>query len=196
MPEINENFRMIERTDSLSPKHLKQQELITSLQAPKEFRVTTPEYYHIGLVGVPKNFDNEDLRKLCGEIHVVNSNLNIDTLTGECRGATLSLRYCDKKVFEAFQLKLLRKGISMSKNERKTIDKSKYWELTNVPLKEFRQSHTPNPEYTAKNAKISEQLSSVFGKPRKYTPVRMERDKSFQTQLQWKKTRNSRKEVI
>lgn len=94
-----------------------------------------------------------------------------------------------------FEIKLLNEGITLKPGARTDVPKSKYWQVSNVPLKEFRQGRTPNPDINARHAKINEQLSNVFGKPRKFTPVRIERDLAYQSQMQWKKTRNAKRDA-
>ena len=177
---------------TFSPKKMKMDELRSSYQYFGEYKDTNPDIYDVKLSDLPKDYNIIEMKKLCEGMHVISSNLEFDALTGECKGeGKLSLRCHDQQTFTAFEENVLKKGLKIEKNIKKAIPKSYYWEISNVPLKEFRVSRTPNPDYSAYKAKINEQLSSVFGTTRKFTPVRQERDKSFQAQLQWKKTKNS-----
>lgn len=169
----------------------------SSSQLRQEYSEKTPEILDIKLTGLPTSFTARDIRSLCEGLHVVNSTIDSDTLTGACKGvASLSLRFTDQKVYKLFQLKALSQGIEIAKKENKPVLKSNYWQISNVPLQEFRNSRTPNPDVDARAAKVNEQISSVFGKPRRFTPVRQGRDKSFQAQMQWKRTKNPKKEIM
>ena len=180
-----------------SPKLRKFAELNSSLQEPQDYNIADPEIVNIKLKNLSKNFEKNDFKQLCEGFHIVNSDIETDTLTGLCKGsASLSLRVTDPKVYQNFEVKMLSEGLEIEKTQKKTVQRSKYWEITNVPFKEFRASQTPNPVVDPWVAKVNEQLSSVFGKPRKFTPVRQQRDKSFHAQMQWKNTISSKKQLF
>lgn len=182
---------------TFSPKKIKVNELRASMQTPQEYSNTSPTILNLQLSGLGKDCSNLDIRQLCEGFHIISPELENDTLTGQCKGkASLSLRCNDSKAYKDFQIKMLSKGIQIEKKENTQVLKSNYWQISNVPLKEFRNSRTPNPDVDARTAKVNEQLSSVFGRPRRFTPVRLERDRNFQAQLQWKKTKSTKKDML
>jgi hypothetical protein len=180
-------------TPRYTPKRIKQEELRSALQPLAEYVARPAEQLSLRLTNLPKNFDRVDLKKLCEGLHVVSSEFDYDPLTGEYKAAVnLNLRVNNDASLKQFECRLVGEGIESRQRSRSNVVKSKYWDLPNAPLAEFRTGRSR--EVDARTAKLQEQTSSIFYKPRKFTPVRVERDNAFQSQMQWKKTRNAKKD--
>lgn len=163
---------------------MKIEEFRSTLQPLQEFSDKPPEIYEIVLSTIPKKIDKSDLRKICEGMHIISTELHTDNLTGESKGTgTIKLRCANEKKLRNFEYKLLKEGIE-SRPRAKSSKVKNSWYYSNEQQKEN------NPRIV----KVQEQQSHVFGRPRKFTPVRQQRDTAFQSLMQWKKTQNARRE--
>ena len=102
-----------------SPRSLKAKELIGSYQTSTASAKGEANVYEFALTNLPENINSSELRKLCGNVHIVNLETDIDNLTGKCKGtAKIKLRAADKKDSDVndLQLNLAQKGINVKEH--------------------------------------------------------------------------------
>lgn len=169
----------------MKPGKVKIEEARSELQPLQEFSDKTPEVYEILLTKVPRTLDKVDLRKICEGMHVISTELDTDNLTGASKGTgSIKLRCGNEKKLKNFECKLLKEGIETKPRAKSNLVKHTW----------FYSDDKMKKESEPKFIKVRELESNVFGKPRKFTPVRQQRDTAFQSLMQWKKTQNAKRE--
>jgi hypothetical protein len=169
----------------LTSKKLKTEELRSELQPLQEFQDKNPEVFELLLTQVPRHYDKVDLKKICEGMHIISTELDTDNLTGVQKGTgKIKLRCANEKKLKHFEYKLLKEGIEVKPRAKSNLVKNTW----------LYHDDKTKKESEPRLVKVRELESTVFGRPRKFTPVRQKRDSSFQSLQQWKKTRNAKKE--
>jgi hypothetical protein len=99
-----------------SPRSLKAKELIGSYQKTSAQVTGEASIYEFSLSNLPEALDSNEIKKLCGNVHIVNLETDIDNLTGKCKGtARIKVRATSKKSKDIndLQLNLAQKGIDL-----------------------------------------------------------------------------------
>lgn len=169
-------------------KAMKAKELTSSLQNFKDYTPVLASresnLVELNLKGLATDTTDEDLKKICGSVHIVSATAEIDNFTGKCKGTgvikvrTNSLR---EKDLRSLHLVLQEKGIDFKNPEKKAkVVKSKPQEVSAFVAK-------------VKNLESSEVFGNVGRSSNQYKqnlkPSSV--DKQVISQIQWKATRGS-----
>ncbi len=101
-------------TRAVKQNFLASQHLVTgesSLNFYSQAKESTPEIIDLVVSNLPKNFDEQSLRKVSGSKHIVSAVVDVDVFTGSCKGTgRIQIRLNHGETADSVRLNYLRLG--------------------------------------------------------------------------------------
>ena len=188
-PNVVQKERPKDFTSSASRK---QEELATSFTTYKP--PGNPQVIDLSLASIPSNINSNDVKDLCGGVHLVSLALDIDNFTGKTRGTgKMRLRTTNEEDLSKLRRIFAAKGIQVERNQENLGRKNNYADVAGVNWHNTFDNKRASTPGGAREIKMKSLESNVLGGGSKWVERPRESfDNELNAQILWKNTKNPR----